>query len=253
MISSWGFNTSGTTSATNPEATWSFADLQINDGAPTSSLVVSQMQSVTGPFGEGVPPSLLTSSFHPPPDTGLYFQSLSTLANGRQIAQRIADSSTILSNGNIHILRIYLPLNQLPPYCLTEMYKSIQQLDSSNPLREMQICICSHLRPCLQDIHEQDTLRQLLLGMVSDWKTVNTTIKFYFLHKQFPENMYHYRLFMWFVERDLMGAINGLRDGDVELSEILGDESIFYRKNEGSFDVYKGPVVGSGELDEEML
>ena len=61
--------------------------------------------------------------------------------------------------------------------------------------------------------------------MVANWAAVNTTFKFFFLRPGVPADRDR---FQNFVGKDLMRAVEGLEEHDVELSEILGEESILY-------------------------
>jgi hypothetical protein len=140
-----------------------------------------------------------------------------------QTTKKILDTTTIL-NGDIQTLRMYLSFEHLPPQCLDEMYAYFQQHDV-HPLLEIHLCVRSLLRPCLQDFAEDSALEQAMTSMVANWAAVNTTFKFFFLRPGVPTDRDR---FQNFVEKDLVRAIEGLKEHDVELSEILGEESCLY-------------------------
>jgi len=233
--------TFGASSTTNPEPTSDLENLQTGSDTLTSpALPASSSNSATILQAQDQEPRPLGAN--------LNFAAISTDATGRQITKKIKDPVTVLG-GDVHILRIYLPLDQLPPYCIDEIYIYFQQ-QSSKSLVEIHLCIRSLLRPCLQDVDENNELKEAVMNMVSNWKAVNTNIKFYFLRKGVQANR---DCFQHFIEKDLMRAIKGLQDGDVELSEILGEESILDSRPQELADTHSASAVSTSELFEEML
>jgi len=234
-------STFGASSTTNPEPTSGLENLQTSSDTLTPpTLPISLSNSATILLAQDQEPRPLGAS--------LNFAAISTDATGRQITKKIQDHVTVLS-GDVDILRIYLPLDQFPPYCMAEIYTHVQQ-QSTNSLVEIHLCVRSLLRPCLQDMNENDELKEAVMDMVLNWKAVNTDIKFYFLRKGVRADR---DCFQNFIEKDLMRAIKGLPDGDVELSEILGEESILNNQPQETPNTYGVSAVSASELVEEML
>jgi hypothetical protein len=224
--------TSGTPT-TKPLPIWEFDTLdQVADPPAASS--AAHTPAPPSLFGDGTAPILAPSSSsnqipqgqsqsQNPPPRDLVLAAVSIDATGKQSTKKILDPTTVL-HGDVQILRIYLSLEHLPPQCLDEMYAHFQQHNVS-PILEIHLCVRSLLRPCLQDIDEDPALEQAMTSMVANWSTVNTTFKFFFLRPGVPTDRDR---FQNFVEKDLVRAIEGLKEHDVELSEILGEESCLY-------------------------
>ncbi|KAF1945606.1 hypothetical protein EJ02DRAFT_431401 [Clathrospora elynae] len=245
----------GSSSNTNPSPQWSFGAPQQVITRPASSSVTPGAASLFGSptsVAPSSPPTFtpLHAQDQSPksPLDGLLFAAVGKDIMGLQLTKKITDPSSIL-NGDIQILRIYLPLEQLPLQWLEEAYFHCQK-QNSNPLREVHLCVRSPLRPCLQDIDEDPVREQAMKAMVEKWAVVNTVLKFFFLR---PDVQAGRDRFQNFVEKDLMQAIEGLQDGDVELSDILGEESVLYDQlaaSSYSFGASSTPVV---VLDDEMI
>ncbi|KAG9190361.1 hypothetical protein G6011_08449 [Alternaria panax] len=182
------------------------------------------------------------------PSTGLFFAAVSTDATGKPTTKRIPNPASIL-NGETQILRIYLSLEDLPPESLHGMFLHFQK-QGANPLQEVHLCVRSLLRPCLQDIDEDCALRKKMLFMISEWLTFGTTVKFFFHRLGVDVDR---DCFQNFVEKDLMRAIQGLKEHDVELLEILGEESWVYGRNAPSADAVGASTVADHDLDDEMI
>jgi hypothetical protein len=180
--------------------------------------------------------------------TGLVFAAVSTEATGKQTNKKIQNPNTVL-DGDIQILRVYLSLEDLPPKSLHGMFLYFQN-QGTNLLQEIHLCIRSLLRPCLQDIDEDCTLQEKMLYMVDEWFTFGTAVKFFF-HR--PGVEVDRDRFQNFVEKDFQRAVQGLREHDVELSEILGEESWVYRRDAASRDVVGAPEAAEQSLYDEMI
>jgi hypothetical protein len=237
-LQSWGFDTLDQTA--DPAATSSVAPTPAPPslfGDGTAPIVASSSSSTQGPQGQLQPQN--------PPPRDLVFAAVSTDATGKQTTKKILDPTTIL-NGDVQILRIYLSLSHLPPQCLDEMHAYFQQHNVS-PILEIHLCVRSLLRPCLQDIAEDSALEQAMTSMVANWAAVTTTFKFFFLRPGVPTDRDR---FQNFVEKDLVRAIEGLKEHDVELSEILGEESCLYGQPAEAVGVSDAAVY---DLVEEMI
>lgn len=228
----FGFGASTTTN-TNTSPTWGFGPtLQGSMGppAPVSSNKfpispvfgsTSLSLSVKLPSPTAAPIVQKLPAVSPP--TGLVFASVSTDATGKQTTKKIQDPTNIL-DGDIHVVRIYLSLEDLPPSSLHDILLNFQN-QGQNPLQEIHLCIRSLHRPCLQDIYEDRKLEEAMLFMVDQWFAFGTAVKIFF-HR--PGVDADRDRFQNFVEKDLVRAIRGLAEGDVELSEILGGESCVF-------------------------
>jgi hypothetical protein len=248
----------GAAPSTNPLPRWGSDTLdQVADPTATSS--AAPTLAPPSLFGDGTVPIVAPSSTSTqtpqapkqpqsssPRD--LVLAAVSTDATGKQTTKKILDPTTILG-GDVKILRIYLSLEHLPPQCLEEMYAYFQQ-QNSNPLREIHLCVRSLLRPCLQDIDEDLALEQATTSMVAKWTAINTTFKFFFLRPGQPTDRDR---FQNFVEKDLVRAVEGLKEHDVELSEILGEESCLYGQPEASSVPISVADAFSSDFVEEMI
>jgi hypothetical protein len=244
--------------STDPLPSWGFdTRVQVADAAATSS--GPPTPAPPSLFGDGTFPIIAPSSTstqtpqaQKQPQSSsphdLVLAAVSTDATGKQSTKKILDPTTILK-GDIQTLRIYLSVEHLPPQCLYEMYAYFHQ-QSSNPLREIHLCVRSLLRPCLQNIDEDPALEHAMMSMVANWAAVNTTLKFFFLRPGVPTDRDR---FQNFVEKDLVRAVEGLKEHDVELSEILGEESCLYGQPEACPVFVSVADAFSFDLVEEMI
>jgi hypothetical protein len=108
----------------------------------------------------------------------------------------------------------------------------------------------SLLRLCLQDIEEDPALEQAMTFLVANWSAVDTTFKFFFLRPGVPANRDR---FQNFVEKDLIRAVEGLQEHDVELSEILGEESCLYGQPEKALEPVGASEMARYDLVDEMI
>ncbi|KAJ4374801.1 hypothetical protein N0V83_001878 [Neocucurbitaria cava] len=159
--------------------------------------------------------------------------------------------STVIKSGT-EVLRIYLPFDKLPLAWLNALLLYLLQANLS--LR-VHLYVRSLLRPCLQDIFEDAKLAsQLTTTMRKYLIDLGTALRFFFLKpsgrldaSDCAEN---------FVEKDFFGAIVGLQEHTVELSEILGEESVVGDQPVWSLPYLSCPGCPStltGPDEEEML
>ncbi|KAI4914725.1 hypothetical protein J4E90_004757 [Alternaria incomplexa] len=182
------------------------------------------------------------------PPTGLVFAFVATDATGKQTTKKIQDPATIL-DGDIHVVRVYLSLENLPPSPLHDILLNFQN-QGQNPLQEIHLCVRSLLRPCLQDIYENSELEEAMLFMVDQWFAFGTAVKFFF-HRPGVDTARD--RFQNFVEKDLVRAVQGLAEGDVELSEILGEESCVLGMGAVAGGAVRKPVVAEYGVYDEMI
>jgi hypothetical protein len=140
-------------------------------------------------------------------------------------------------------------LADLPSKSLHGMFLYFQK-QGINPIQEVRLCARSLHRLCLQDIEKDRPLREKMLFMISEWMTFGTTVKF-FLHRLGVD--VDRDCFQNFVEKDLVRAIKGLQEHDVELSEILGEESCVFGPNAAPADAVGTSSVDSYDLVDEII
>ncbi len=249
----FNFGAAPTTNMTSAP-TWSFgSSQQANKSSPTTSPTSSQFDS---PWSTSLDPtpskppaaSLMQEQPTVSPPTGLVFAAVSTDSTGTHTTKKIQDPATIL-DGDIYILRVYLSLEDLPPKSLDGMFLHFQN-QGANPLHEIHLCIRSLLRPCLQGMEEDYTLQEKMLFMVDQWFTFGTAVKFFF-HR--PGVEVDRDRFQNFVEKDFKRAVEGLREHDVELSEILGEESWVLGRDAAYGDTVGAPEAAEQSLHDEMI
>ena len=253
----FGFGASTTTN-TNTSPTWGFGPaLQGGMGPPSPA--TSSKSPISPVFGSGslslgeklpsptAAPAVQKLPAVSPP-TGLVFASVATDATGKQTTKKIQDPTTIL-DGNIQVVRIYLSLEDLPPSPLHDILLNFQN-QGANPLQEIHLCIRSLLRPCLQDIYEDRELEEAMLLMVDQWFAFGTAVKFFF-HRPGVDTARD--RFQNFVEKDLVRAVQGLAEGDAELSEILGVESCVLGMGAVAGGAVRKPVVAEYGVCDEMI
>ncbi|CAO2653852.1 Nn.00g105850.m01.CDS01 [Neocucurbitaria sp. VM-36] len=150
------------------------------------------------------------------------------------------------------ILRIYLPFDKLPLSWLNALLLHIHQQATKSP-HEVHLCVRSLLLPCLKDIDEDPKLAQALTTLLRKCVNLGTPMKCFFLHP-FVQVAHSHDDFANFIERNLLRAIKGLKEHDVELSDILGEESCLFNQSVASSQ-YFGHNSGScsEDLDDEML
>ncbi|KAF1849126.1 uncharacterized protein K460DRAFT_394029 [Cucurbitaria berberidis CBS 394.84] len=156
-------------------------------------------------------------------------------------------------NSNTEILRIYLPFDNVPLSWLNALLVHIHQQTPTYP-PEIQLCVRSLLRPYLQDIDENPKLAYDLTDMLRKGLDLGTPLKFFFLRPSVQAGSGR-DCFADFVEKDLLRAIEGLREHDVELSDILGEESCLFNHSVSAWHSFSlGSSSSSQEdLDDELL
>ncbi|CAN9473506.1 unnamed protein product [Alternaria alternata] len=137
----------------------------------------------------------------------------------------------------------------LPSESLYGMFLHFQK-QGINPIQEVHLCVRLLHRLCLQDIEEDRPLREKMLSMISERMTFGTTVKF-FLHRLGVD--VDRDCFQNFVEKDLVRAIQGLQEHDVELSEILDEESCIFGPNAAPADAVGTSSLDGYDLVDEMI
>lgn len=90
-----------------------------------------------------------------------------------------------------------------------------------------------------------------MLFMISQWATFGTAVTFFFYR---PGVEVDQDRFQSFIEKDSVRVIQGLKEGDVELSEILGEENRVYgRDAAASGEVPDARGVAGDDLVDEMI
>ncbi len=148
------------------------------------------------------------------------------------------------------VLRIFTPFGKLPfQYLESLLMSQVQQRNRT--LREVQVCIESTLRPCLLDINDDFSLNLRFTSLTMKWHASGLSLKFFFLHPSVQVGICR-QPFRNFVEKDLAKAIAALREHDVELSDILGEESVLDRAYVSGTVAY-GYASNPTDLEDEML
>ncbi|CAN9428580.1 unnamed protein product [Alternaria alternata] len=137
----------------------------------------------------------------------------------------------------------------LPSESLYGMFLHFQK-QGINPIQEVHLCVRLLHRLCLQDIEEDRPLREKMLSMISERMTFGTTVKF-FLHRLGVD--VDRDCFQNFVEKDLVRAIQELQEHDVELSEILDEESCIFGPNAAPADAVGTSSLDGYDLVDEMI
>jgi hypothetical protein len=153
------------------------------------------------------------------------------------------DPGTLIQG--IEILRIYVPLDEMPLALLNTL------LPDSEGLKEIHICIPSLLHPALQKVCENVGLERGLTSTIRRWEVADTTLRFFFL---LPGVETGCENFGGFQEIELGTAIRGLARGSEELTRILemAERGASHARLEVSSDA-NGNNGGNGmDLDEYL-
>ena len=89
--------------------------------------------------------------------------------------------------------------------------------------------------------------------MVALWTVFGTRVRFFFWRPELEVQEGERDRFKWFVERDLVRAVEGLDEHDEVLSEILGEESCLFRKGDEKGKDGGGGGDGKEGLVDEMI
>lgn len=210
---------------TKAHPTWSFEAPQDDNSSPTSpvnaacaTLTIGQETTATAPPAS---PMISLVNLQEQFDSSLAAGIIVATVADNQAARRLKKVAAILS-GKIHVLRIYLPLCDLPLAWLDSLFYHCRA-QSHSPVNEIHLCIRSLLRPVLQDINDDAQLSRAISTMVQNWTSINVPIKFSFHH--LDATIKGRDRLQNFHEKDLVTAMAALPEHGVELTDILGNES----------------------------